>query len=92
MGGQRVQQCFVVLRIQLQFAVERFFAAQEIAHRQAAAGDERGEGVAAQGGLQVVDDVRLDAVFAQEGEGAARGGAARVVIEGDGHEGLRLKR
>ena len=44
------------------------------------------------GGLQVVDDVRLDAVFAQEGEGAARGGAARVVIEGDGHEGLRLKR
>ena len=91
MGGECIEQGVIIhcRIVQLQFVVKRFFLPQEIAYRQAAAGDECRPSVARRRGFQVVNDVWLDAAFAQEGEGVARGGAARVVLEGDVHGNLR---
>ena len=72
---------------QAEFGIRRALLAQHAANRHAHAADEVGQPVAAGRRLQVLDDLRLDAGVADQGQRVAGGAAGGIVIDGDtGHD------
>ena len=74
-----------VIGVQTEFAKERLLASYDAANRYIHVVDERSEGTARQGRLQIFEDARLVTRGADGRERIARGAAVGIVINGDLH-------
>ncbi len=86
-GSHRLDQLLVGEGriVKAQFAVEGALLADQVARRDADRCDEFTQLGGIGRGLQVFDDLRLVPGLAYRGERLARGGACRVVVDGDAH-------